>query len=256
MPTRSSSSSPSSSDSGAGLAGGGAHHLLHVDPGRAGPQRQVIARDLTALRFSPAPALPAAGGSPAAARRAPVLPAAGSRAVPRAGRAAPDEAPKARSPPAARVFCGPAGSTFSLVTVQASICPISRRRTTIWPAGVTASIPVSDRAKFAISTNASIALSGLHIDVRRATTGLASHANRANRRAGRHEVQRYRFRIAWRSAIVMDQSDRNFSSLAGHRRDDLSGHAKIHRHRRPPERKMVVSFSRPSTPDNGATRIV
>ena len=41
-----------------------------------------------------------------------------------------DAAMTARSQQAERAFCGPAGSTFSLVSVQASICPIKRILTT------------------------------------------------------------------------------------------------------------------------------
>ena len=74
------------------LVGGRPHHLFDVDPDHAGPQRQVVAGDRPGPRSRPAPAIPAADGSPGAARRGPALRAGGSRAVRPGGRATRDAA--------------------------------------------------------------------------------------------------------------------------------------------------------------------
>ena len=87
------------------LVGGRPHHLLDVHPDEARAEREVIAGDHQDLGRRPATALPAADGSPGAARRGPVPPAGGSTAVRPAGRAAPDAATTARSRRAVRGSC-------------------------------------------------------------------------------------------------------------------------------------------------------
>ena len=156
-------------------ARGGAQNLFDIDPYRAGPEcrdgRGVMASTAGPRR---APALPAGGGSPAAARRAPAPPGGGSTASRPGGRAAPGGARREPARPAGPGLAA-GGRMFSLVSVQASIWPIRRRRTiTGSDAPVGGAGAQASDCRESECTRASIAVLPVSPPVAWATAGLLS----------------------------------------------------------------------------------
>ena len=135
MPSRSSSRSPSSSDSDAGWSVVARMTSSTSTQTTPGPQRQVVAGHRAGSRCRPGRAHSSrrwiSWRSEARACSSGRRLHSSSASRPRSAGRGDDSAITASS---ARVL-RPAGSTFSLVSVQASIWPISRSRTTTWPAG-------------------------------------------------------------------------------------------------------------------------